>query len=244
MEKFPEQIQRLAVVAAILLVIILTLRFVVIPPAFFSTPLHVASTVKREVARPVSFAGVAMCRECHDDINEAKSKSFHRGLACESCHGPSAQHAEDPLNVKPYAPRDRKFCPVCHAYDSARPTGFPQINPLTHNPLKACISCHSPHDPTPPVTPRECAACHAQIERTKSLSAHALLSCTTCHIASDEHRSNPRSSLPTKPENREFCGGCHGNGTPEPNAPKVDLATHNAPYLCWQCHYPHLPEAR
>jgi hypothetical protein len=242
--RVPEQIHRLSIVVGFILALVLVLRFAVIPGSYFSVEQHVASTVERETARPATYAGVAMCRECHDEIYEVKSRSFHRGVACETCHGPSAKHAEDPLESKPDAPRDRKFCPVCHAYDAARPTGFPQINPTTHNPLKACITCHSPHDPTPPEAPRECSACHGQIERTKAVSAHALLPCTTCHVASEQHRTHPRSALPSKPESREFCGGCHGVGSAEPDAPKIELASHNAPYLCWQCHYPHLPEAR
>src|SRR5574337_398744 len=32
--------------------------------------------------------------------------------------------------------------------------------------------------------------------------------------------------LPSKPETREFCGGCHGKGTAEKDAPKIDLSTH------------------
>lgn len=242
--KVPEQVQRIAVVIGVLLAVVLLLRFVVIPQSYFSDRLHRASTVQREIARPVSFAGQDACAECHSDVYETKSRGFHKGLACETCHGPSARHAEDPEAVKPYAPRDRKFCPVCHAYDAARPTGFPQITPESHNPLRACYTCHNPHDPVPPETPRECSACHAQIARTKALSAHALLPCTTCHETSDQHRLQPRSALPSKPQSRDFCGQCHAQGAANPDAPKVDLAAHGGNYLCWQCHYPHMPEGR
>jgi hypothetical protein len=242
--KFPEQISRLAVVIAVLVGGVLVTRFVVIPASYFSPRVHRAATVKRELARPISFAGVATCRECHSDEYDTKSKGYHKGVACETCHGPAAAHADDPTNIKPYAPRDRKFCPVCHSYDASRPTGFPQINPTAHNPLKACIACHNPHDPVPPQVPQECSACHAQIARTKALSSHALLPCTTCHHASQQHKISPRSALPSKPETREFCGQCHATGASNPDAPKVDLATHGGPYVCWQCHYPHLPEGR
>jgi hypothetical protein len=241
-----EQIVRIALVLAVVLGAILVLRFVVIPGSTFSTREHRASTIRRVVALPAGFAGQAACADCHSDEAETKNKGFHKGLACETCHGPSAKHAaaDDPGTVKPFAPRDRKFCPTCHAYDAARPTGFPQINPESHNPLKPCITCHKPHDPVPPETPHECSACHAQIARTKALSSHALLPCTTCHEASEQHRTQPRSALPTKPQNRDFCGQCHANGAANPDSPKIDLASHGAPYLCWQCHYPHLPEGR
>lgn len=237
-----EQVRRLGVVVAFIVGVVLVVRFVAIPRSYFSTPLHRASTVKREVAKPFHFAGMVACRECHSDVYETKTGGYHRGLACETCHGPSAEHAEDPMSIKPYAPRDRKFCPVCHAYDRSRPTGFPQINPTIHNPLQACITCHKPHDPVPPETPRECSACHAQIAHTKAVSSHALLECTTCHDASEQHKIAPRTALPSKPQAREFCGQCHATDAANPSAPKVDLASHGGTYLCWQCHYPHMPE--
>ena len=243
--KFPEQVRRLAVVAAVLVIAVVLVRFVLLPPRVFSTALHEAATVQRETAKPIHFAGTSVCRECHEEQYDTKIKSYHRGLACEVCHGPSVAHTEDPMTHKPPAPRDRKFCPVCHAYDPARPTGFPQINPTIHNPGLACITCHNPHDPVPPTVPQECSACHGQIARTKSLSSHAKLACTTCHTVSEQHKVTPRSALPTKPETREFCGTCHAPGaTGLAEAPRIDMAAHGGTYLCWQCHYPHLPEGR
>jgi DnaJ-class molecular chaperone len=242
--KIPEQIKRLAVVIGVIVAGALVTRFFLIPRSLIARDLHQAATVQRELVKPVKLAGSDTCRTCHEDEFVKKSKSFHRNLACEGCHGPAANHAEDPGAVKPFAPRDRKFCPVCHAYDASRPTGFPQINPTIHNPLKPCISCHNPHDPVPPRTPQACSACHAQIERTKAVSSHALLVCTTCHTVSEQHKRAPRTALPTKPETREFCAKCHGKDSPEMEPPKIDVSTHGGSYLCWQCHYPHLPEGR
>ena len=245
--KIPEQIGRLALVIGVLAAGVLVARFVVIPRSLLARELHEASTVTRELARPIRFAGSTACGDCHDDVAQKKAKGYHRGLACEGCHGPAAKHAEDPGAAKPAAPRDRKFCPVCHTYDAARPTGFPQINPTAHNPVKPCITCHNPHDPVPPRTPQACSACHAQIERTKAVSSHAQLACTTCHTVPDQHKKSPRSALPSKPERREFCGTCHAKDGATKTAlpaPRIDLSTHGTPYQCWQCHYPHLPEGR
>jgi len=246
--RIPEQVHRLAIVLAILVGATLLVRFVIIPRSLVSTELHWAETTQRELAKPVKFAGASACQDCHEDVASKKARSFHKNVSCESCHGPAIKHTEDPGGVKPPAPRDRKFCPVCHAYDPSRPTGFPQINPTAHNPLKPCISCHKPHDPVPPTVPRECSACHAQIERTKAISSHALIACTTCHKTPDRHKSAPRVALPSKPESREFCGTCHGAGTAAKaapkEAPKVDVSTHGGRNLCWECHYPHLPEGR
>lgn len=242
--RIPEQVKRLAVVLAVIVGGVLVTRFYLIPPSLIARDLHQASTVQREFTRPVKFAGSEACQACHEDVSVKKSKGYHRNLACEGCHGALTGHVEDPGAVKPFAPRDRKFCPLCHIYDAARPTGFPQINPTVHNPLRPCITCHNPHDPVPPRTPQACSACHAQIERTKVLSGHALLSCTTCHTVSEQHKKTPRSALPTKPERREFCAGCHGKDSPRKEAPKVDLTAHGGTYQCWQCHYPHSPEGR
>ncbi len=242
--RLPEQITRTGFVLIAIVGIIILLRFVVLPPEVFSTRLHQSSTVRRITSLPIRYAGTAACAECHEDEYESKNGGFHRGLACETCHGAAMEHVDSPESVTPPAPRDRKFCPVCHAYDPSRPTGFPQINPTLHNPRKACINCHDPHDPEPPEAPRECSACHNQIWRTKAVSSHALLTCTTCHEVQAQHRIAPRKALPTKPDTREFCGKCHAKNATNLDSPTVDMATHGGTYLCWQCHYPHLPEGR
>lgn len=238
--RIPEQIRRLAVVVGLIVGGVLVFRFLIVPPSLVSMESHRSSTVARELVKPVSIAGSDVCQACHDDESIRKNKGYHRNLSCEGCHGPAAKHTEDP-SLKPFAPRERKFCPLCHAYDASRPTGFPQINPTTHNPLQACITCHDPHDPVPPTTPKACSACHAHIERTKAVSRHALLECTTCHKVPEAHKTTPRAVTPSKPQVREFCGNCHGTGAAEKRAPKVDLSDHGGRSLCWQCHYPHLP---
>lgn len=243
--RIPEQVKRLGLVIGIIVAATLVARFYAIPRPLVSREIQRASAVEYWKARPQKFAGSETCQGCHEDQFVSKSKGFHKNLACETCHRPAAKHAEDPAALKPTAPRDRKFCPVCHTYDASRPTGFPQINPVAHNPLKPCVACHNPHDPVPPRTPAACAACHAQIERTKAVSSHALLPCTTCHVVPERHKTAPRTALPSKPESREFCGKCHArDATGVKEAPRIDLSTHGATFRCWECHYPHLPEGR
>jgi len=242
--RIPEQVHRLAIVIGAIVVATLVARFVVIPRSLVSQDLHEASTVQRELLKPIKFAGSTACQMCHGEVAERSRGGYHKTLSCEGGHGPATKHAENPMSGKPPAPRDRKSCPVCHVYDPSRPTGFPQINLTAHNPLKPCIECHNPHNPVPRKAPQACEACHAQIERTKAVSSHALLRCTTCHTVPDRHKTEPRSAAPSIPQRREFCGTCHAKDAPEKNAPKVDIPTHGSPYLCWQCHYPHLPEGR
>ncbi len=58
--------------------------------------------------------------------------------------------------------------------------------------------------------------------------------------------TEPRLALPTKPDSREVCGRCHVSGATDPAASKVsvDMAAHGGTYVCWECHYAHLPEGR
>lgn len=242
LQRMPEALKRIVLVFAIFISgTILIIKFI-IPPHMKDTNIQWADTVDREIGKEIQYAGSTSCAECHDEMNELKKTGYHRNLSCETCHGPAYAHTEDPDEVTPTAPRERKFCPLCHTYNQSRPRGFPQINPAAHNPMKACIECHDPHDPKPPTVPRECSACHGDIARTKAVSHHVQLECTTCHDAPDKHKVLPRTHRPTKPERREFCGKCHATSSTVKGPPKINLSSHGEKYLCWQCHYPHLPE--
>jgi hypothetical protein len=238
----PEQITRLAVVFAVLVIGVTFVRQFVIPPQLKETGFHREMAVEQEVNQEVKYAGSSICVDCHDEINEIKKEGHHRNLSCETCHGPALTHTEDPVENLPIVPRDRRDCTICHTYNPSRPTGFPQINPIAHNPLKPCMLCHNPHQPEPPEMPWGCSACHAEIARTLAVSHHALIECTMCHIAPEDHRSSPRIAKPTKPVDRTFCGQCHGLDSKNAESPKIELTTHFEKYVCWQCHYPHMPE--
>jgi len=246
--KLPEQVTRLGMVIGAIVAAVLLLRFVVLPDSFFSAKPHQAATVEREMAKPVRHAGVAACRECHAEQFDLKYGGRHRNIGCENCHGPAAAHAAAPEAEAsmPPLPREREKCLACHAYDGSRPNGFPQVNPTEHKPNKKCVSCHDPHDPVPPKTPQDCAGCHGRIQQTKAVSTHATVACVACHVVDERHMTEPRLALPTKPETREVCGRCHAAGSTDPEASRqvVDLATHGGTYVCWECHYAHLPEGR
>jgi hypothetical protein len=51
--KLPEQVTRLGMVIAVLLAIVLSLRFLILPPSFFSARPHQAAKVEREMAKPL-----------------------------------------------------------------------------------------------------------------------------------------------------------------------------------------------
>jgi hypothetical protein len=239
--KIPEQIRRLAVVIAIIVIAVIVARYYLIPPSLLDMRFHREATIKKEISKGIKFAGISACSNCHGQSIQTKNKGFHKNLSCETCHGPAMKHATDPLTVKPFVPRKREYCAQCHTFNPSRPTGFPQISPTLHNPVKPCVTCHNPHDPKPPTTPQECSACHGEIARMKAVSHHALVACRDCHAAPEIHKLTPRVVTPTKPATREFCGKCHGQEAERKDTPKIDLATHGERYLCWQCHYPHQP---
>jgi hypothetical protein len=241
----PQQVPRLAIVFGLMLAALIVARQTLIPPTFGQTGHYRAAAADSIAARPIKYAGRQACEPCHEEEAAARLAGNHRGVGCETCHGPSAAHVDSALDVKPGGgiPDTREFCVTCHAYNASRPTGFPQIDAIRHNFPQACKNCHNPHAPVPPKTPGECSACHNQIAQQKTLSHHAELSCTECHVAPDEHKDAPRSVRPTKPRTREECGKCHTSGARD-GPPQVDLPTHGVPYLCWDCHYPHFPESR
>jgi hypothetical protein len=240
----PEQIRRLIWVFIILGAVLILVRSYFIPDDFYKFGHYRASAVEEITAQQMKYAGHEVCSECHDDIDATKQTGYHRNLACEVCHGPALDHTTEPEAHIPPAPRDRGYCPLCHEYNPSRPTGFPQIISKSHNPMRPCITCHNPHDPKPPQTPRECMACHAEIARTKSLSHHVNVACTTCHNVPEGHKLHPHDIQAGKPLTRAFCGSCHASDTAgTEDIPKIDLQTHEPRYVCWQCHYPHLPEA-
>ncbi len=241
----PEQVKRLSIVFAVIVIAFAPVRRLLVPPDFGKYGHYRASALSDVASMPLHYAGQGACYDCHDDVVDTKSHGFHAPVACEVCHGAALAHTENPDSIVPPAPRERGYCPICHEYLESRPTGFPQIVSVSHNPLKPCISCHNPHDPVPPETPRECTACHAAIAHSKEASHHVYLACTRCHNAPEEHRINPRAFQPSKPDSREFCGQCHArDADSSPEIPRVDMQTHGERYVCWQCHYPHNPEAR
>lgn len=245
MPKIPQQIKSISVILILVLIAFFGARLLFTPDSFGKYGHYRAKAVDEIAALDINYAGSRACAECHDDVAALKANSNHRGLACEVCHGPSAKHASAPDEQVPSAPRDRGRCPLCHGYDSARPTGFPQIQTALHNPGKPCMTCHNPHNPTTPRAPEDCSACHREIAIQKTISPHATLACTICHAAAPQHLQNPRSALPSKPQSRDFCGKCHAKGADSPSdIPRVDLAAHGERYLCWDCHYPHFPEAQ
>jgi len=253
--KIPVQVIQLGVVFLFLGVGMFLLRQRFVPESFGDLGHYRANAVGAVAAHPIQYAGWQVCADCHTDEVETKKRSYHRTLSCEVCHGAAWAHANEETDETPPLPTQRSLCLQCHSYLPSRPTGFPQIVEERHEPAKLCHTCHNPHDPAPSETPESCSACHAAIVRVKAVSHHAPLDCQVCHETPAQHSVLPRSNLPRKPFEREFCGKCHAKGAKPPNVVRgvdlreydirrIDLDTHGGTLVCWQCHYQHSPEAR
>ena len=68
--------------------------------------------------------------------------------------------------------------------------------------------------------------------------------CATCHQVPKEHSVNPRAFLVGKPKGNESCEKCHSSEGPTASTIPQVASEHTGRYLCWDCHYPHLPEGK
>lgn len=123
------------------------LRAVLVPEGFGVYGHYRAGAIEANRARPISFAGRAVCLECHSDVPEAMKGGKHEGVHCEACHGALAAHAGDPTEKKAVRPDSRVLCARCHSALVARPAGFPQVEVEDHMGEEACTACHLAHEP-------------------------------------------------------------------------------------------------
>ncbi len=96
---------------------------------------------------PVSYAGQTTCVMCHEEEGKLRAEGKHAHVACETCHGPLAKHADDPGALKPVLPTVATLCVRCHEKDPAKPKTFPQVVSAEHSGGMAFNDCHKPHSP-------------------------------------------------------------------------------------------------
>ena len=123
------------------------LRWLMVPADFGLLGHYRAGALKDNMARPIVFAGQAVCVECHTDEAAERAKGRHAHVSCESCHGALAAHAGNPDGVKPVRPDPRKTCIICHTASISKPKSFPQVVPAEHAPEGSCATCHVVHNP-------------------------------------------------------------------------------------------------
>lgn len=117
-------------------------------PADFGRDGHYRpASVDDIAARPISYAGQTACAECHTDTVETRALARHKSVACESCHGPLAKHADGTDEAKPVRPDGKTLCARCHAAKTGKPKRYPIVDIKEHAGDESCLTCHKPHDP-------------------------------------------------------------------------------------------------
>ena len=159
---------------------------------------HPAANARSWAALPLSYADSTVCQRCHQPEYASWTKSAHRTVVCESCHGPLATHVDEtslaaPAGAVVLAAVPASICVACHEARTGRPAGFPQVDLAQHYPGAACLWCHNPHDATavrPPDIPHSldrlppCVTCHAPAGLKPVPPGHVAASdavCRTCH---------------------------------------------------------------
>lgn len=163
-------------------------------------------------SRQPQFVGATSCAACHADQAARWASAQHAGVTCESCHGPLVGHplAAPSNGTATAAPvvlislaeasstrlsRDAEvigLCLTCHQAVTARPLGFPSIDPVSHFTGPACVVCHDPHTSAAPHPPQilhpltglpECTVCHNPSGLRPLPVGHPVWvgDCRTCH---------------------------------------------------------------
>ena len=129
-------------------VLFLVVRGFLVPRSFGRYGHYRGNAIAEIAALPISYAGHQVCEGCHTEVLEVKSKGVHKGVACESCHGPLAKHADDPASVQPAKLDTAVLCVRCHEANMAKPKNFSAGRRPPNIPSgAACNTCHQPHSP-------------------------------------------------------------------------------------------------
>lgn len=145
--KDAEHLLRLAALFAAGLLVFSIARAEFVPAGFGKYGHYRAGAVDDIRAKTPNYAGQTACADCHVDIVQLRSQARHRGISCESCHGPLAKHANAPDELKPKLPEARPLCVHCHAANTGKPKQYPTVNIKEHAGDESCLTCHKPHDP-------------------------------------------------------------------------------------------------
>ena len=79
---------------------------------------------------------------------DVKSKGVHKGVACESCHGPLAAHADDPASVHTGETGYEVLCARLPPGERRQAEDLSSGgSPAEHSGGAACNTCHKPHSP-------------------------------------------------------------------------------------------------
>jgi hypothetical protein len=144
----PPQIPRLSLAFAIFVTLFLVARHLLVPDTFGQYGHYRGASLYDNAQPVIHYAGQKACFECHQDIEDLKSKDVHSEIHCETCHGPGEKHALSGDITDILKPSGREFCGLCHSLNSAKQKNtINQVDLSKHNTGKNCTECHNPHQP-------------------------------------------------------------------------------------------------
>ena len=144
--RMPPQIVRLILVTFGIVSVYGAARYVLTPVTFGQYGWYRGRALEEVASRPPVFAGRKACEECHAKVEAKLIKAEHKTVGCESCHGISLTHAENPdIKLPKLTDHD---CMRCHQANVSKPKWLKQIELAKHYSGEPCSGCHSPHQPT------------------------------------------------------------------------------------------------
>jgi ribosomal protein L37AE/L43A len=114
------------------------------PPSFGQYGWYRGKSLEELASREPVYVGKQACDECHSDVIQTVAKFEHKTVSCESCHGVSKAHADNP--DVPIAKLTDSDCMRCHQENPSRPAWLRQITLESHY-TGHCVLCHVPHEP-------------------------------------------------------------------------------------------------
>lgn len=142
-----EHLVRLAALFAGGVILFAIARAAFVPASFGELGHYRATAVVEARARTPAYAGQQACAECHVDVVDLKARARHKPIACESCHGPLAKHADGTSADRPPKPDATPLCTHCHAANTGKSKRYPTVDIKEHAGTESCVTCHTPHDP-------------------------------------------------------------------------------------------------
>ncbi|MEK6645666.1 MAG: hypothetical protein AABY84_03205 [Candidatus Firestonebacteria bacterium] len=148
-----KHLTRLAVVAIVFLGVGLVVKTLLVPESFGRFGHYRGDSVQENMEIPIKYMGHYVCKECHESIYNTKTNSKHKGVNCETCHGPGVNHIVEVKKIHRETiksiirPTSKESCILCHSINTVRRKDFPQVDIKKHNTEEKCVSCHDPHDP-------------------------------------------------------------------------------------------------
>jgi len=189
------------------------------------------------LGRDLGRDGVRRCLECHTTNariagERAGPAATDRGIGCERCHGPGANHltavaAEfpEPAIARPRlasAEQIMALCAACHSPKDAKLVPGDHLAPRFASTSLAWSPCY-----TESSGGLSCVSCHDPHRNAETSATYYEARCLTCHSnkpPSPSLASRPKPGLPVRPKNmrRIVCSVNPANGCLKCHMPQVD----------------------